>query len=320
MTDSEQKLISTFSQLKFELNANLAPLTYFKIGGPAQVLVKVNEKQDLINLVRFCQKENFKFTVLGGASNVIVCDQGISGLVIFVKFNHIELISKDEDQGLLRAEAGIKTALFVSRTINDYGLAGLENFLGVPGTLGGAIYNNAHYLEKLLSRYIKRVNIIDEKGDVRWIDKAECDFGYDSSRFHQTNEVILEAEFVLPLGDIEESKSLVKKATLYRAKSQPLAEPSSGCIFKNVLNNEKLKQKFPQFADRRHVPTGFLIDQAGLKGARQGDIEISHKHAAFFINKGQGKAKDVEKLIEKVQSVLEKKYEVKPEPEVFWLE
>jgi UDP-N-acetylmuramate dehydrogenase len=233
--------------------------------------------------------------------------------------DEVELVAKGDVQGIVRAEAGAKTALLVSKTIK-YGLAGLERFLGVPGTIGGAVYNNAHYLEDLLSAYIKRVEVIDEDGQVKWLKQADCDFGYDYSRFHNTNEVILQAEFLLPKGDVNQSKEKVKQATVYRAKTQPLGKPSSGCIFKNVANNPDLRQRFPQFAQREHVPTGFLIDQAGLKGAAEGDIEVSHKHAAFFVNQGQGTAANVKKLIKRVQAKVEAEYGVRPEPEVFWLE
>lgn len=319
MTNFKQKLISSFPQLNFSFGVDLAPLTYFKIGGPAEVMVKITKRQDLIDLVRFCQSQSIKFTILGGASNVIVSDKGVSGLVIFMALDEVQLLSKDNEQGLVRAEAGVKTALLVSKTI-QYGLAGLERFLGVPGTIGGAVYNNAHYLKDLISTYINRVEIIDEDGQVKWLKQVDCDFEYDHSRFHSTREVILQAEFKLPSGDANQSREIVRQATVYRAKTQPLGKPSSGCIFKNVPNNSSLKKRFPQFAERDYVPTGFLIDQAGLKGVAEGDIEVSHKHAAFFVNLGQAKAENVKKLIEIVQTKVEKEYGVKPEPEVFWLE
>ncbi|MBD3250557.1 MAG: FAD-binding protein [Candidatus Pacebacteria bacterium] len=421
------QLSSVFPDLEFQPNYPMKKLTYFKVGGPAEVLVKIHSRQNLIELVRYCQKNQIKFTVLGGASNVIVSDQGISGLVIIPDFDRVELIQQDQlsqstqasqdgqvsqanrasqvgqagqtiqatqasqatqatqatqanqaaqSTGLLRVEAGARTALAVAKSV-ELGLTGLEYFLGIPGRIGGAVYNNAHYLSDLISDYIKQVEIIDHNGRVRWLSKKECDFAYDHSRFHQTKEVILRVDFLLPKVEqdsggakqsggakgaegsgqpkeilhnevdkqaglkpsvksnrqptqqlsqksnkkaVGKSREKIKQATEYRAKTQPLGLPSSGCIFKNTPNTPELRKKFPQFADKEFVPTGFLIDQAGLKGESVGDIEVSHKHAAFFVNHGQGTANDIKQLLEKVQRTIKQKFNVELEPEVFWLE
>ena len=214
--------------------------------------------------------------------------------------------------------AGAKTSLFVKATV-DHGYTGLEYFLGVPGSLGGAIYNNAHYLEDLIGRHVSRVEVLTESGDFMWLDHQECEFEYDSSRFQRTKEIIYQVEFVLEKGTKEESLELIKKATEYRAKTQPLGLPSSGCIFQNVPNNPELREQFPQFKDRLHVPGGFLIDQAGLKGMKEGDIEVSEKHAAFFVNNGHGTANQVKKLINRVKSIVKEKFSVELKEEVFWL-
>jgi UDP-N-acetylmuramate dehydrogenase len=191
--------------------------------------------------------------------------------------------------------------------------------LGVPGNLGGAIYNNSHYLHHLIGEYISRVEVADEKGSVYWLNHDECDFKYDYSRFHQTNEVILSAEFELKLGSSEESQKLIKEATLKRATSQPLGIPSSGCIFQNAPMTPELAKRFPQFSQATHIGGGFLIDQAGLKGASEGDIEVSEKHAAFFVNKGKGTAKETVALMKKVRQKVKEQFGVELQTEVFFL-
>lgn len=317
MTRLQLQLQQVFPDYHFDFDLVMAEKTYFKLGGPAEAYIELSDKNKIAALVSWCQKNQVKFKLLGGGSNIIVADAGVSGLLIKVVFAEIELIDAG-DPGKFLIGAGAKTAVAVRKTI-DQGYAGLEYFLGVPGTIGGAVYNNAHYLEALIGQYISRVEVITSTGEFIWLDQAECEFAYDSSRFQQSKEIIYQIEFTLAKGDQAASLALVKQATEYRAKTQPLGLPSSGCIFQNVPNNEHLRRLFPQFANREHVPGGFLIDQAGLKGANEGDIEVSEKHAAFFINRGKGTAQQVQQLIARVKSTVKAKFDVDLKEEVFWL-
>ncbi len=320
MTKLQKQLTTNFPHLDLKFDYPLAKQTYFKIGGPAEAFVQTKTKQELINLLTFANTENIKYTILGGASNVIVDDNGISGLVIQPTHSDFEVTDQKVDtRTIIRVESGLKTSLLVSQTVEN-GFKGLEYFLGVPGTVGGAVYNNAHYLEDLIGEHIYRVEIINSDNQVIWLSQEECQFGYDSSRFQKSKETILSVEFALDHGNKEESKELIRKATQYRAKTQPLGIPSSGCIFQNVPNTDQLRQQFPQFIDREFVPGGFLIDQAGLKGEKSGDIEVSHKHAAFMINHGHGTAQDLKKLISHVKTTVKEKFGVELQEEVFFLE
>lgn len=274
----------------------------------------------IAELRAFCHQHDIKITLFGGASNVIVADQGIKGLVLHLTNQDLAITDqKIGDKTIIHAEAGIKMALLVSQIVQQ-GYQGLEYFLGVPGTLGGAIYNNSHYLSHLIGEHVHGVEVINRQGELRWLTQEECEFGYDSSRFQKSKELIFSVDFALLPGDKAASQTLIKEATEYRANTQPLGTPNSGCIFENAPNTEQLKKLFPQFADKSHVSGGFLIDQAGLKGTRIGDIEVSDKHAAFFINKGQGTASDVKKLITQVKRTVKEKFGVELHEEVFYLE
>jgi UDP-N-acetylmuramate dehydrogenase len=314
------KLKQAFPGFKFKQDFSLASQAYSKIGGQAEMYIKLKKREEIVELVSFCKKNNIKLTILGSASNVIISDEGISGLVLQLANNSIEDLNKKNKNGeyLIRVGAGFKTSLFVQKTV-DLGFTGLEHFMGVPGTLGGAIYNNAHYLEELISKHIHRIEVIDKNGLIKWLNPNECGFDYDKSRFHSTQEIILSAEFALKKGSKEESQKLIGVATKYRALTQPLGDPSSGCIFKNTPNNPTLKKLFPQFKDKKFVSGGFLIDKAGLKGVKIGEVEVSTKHAAFFVNKGKGTAEDLKKLIALVKQTVEQKFGVKLEEEVFHL-
>jgi UDP-N-acetylmuramate dehydrogenase len=318
MTALQQQLSQAFPNLPLQNDFPLSPQTYFKVGGPAEVYVELAERGQIIALAKYCQENKIQLTPLGGASNAIVADQGITGVVIKLTNDQFAVAGNKDELTLVQVGAGMKTALLVRQTVNA-GLTGLEFFLGVPGNVGGAVYNNAHYLEDLISEHVSRVEVIQADGKPLWLDWQDCEFGYDTSRFQKTKEIILQVEFELPKGTEKLSQELIRRATLYRAQTQPLGMPSSGCIFQNTPNTPELKKLFPQFADKKFVPGGFLIDQAGLKGEREGEIEVSSKHAAFFVNKGQGKAADIKKLIDRVKSVVREKFGAELKEEVFWL-
>lgn len=319
MTQVQEKIKTSFAHLNPKFDHVLAPYTYFKIGGPAEVFIVITTKQDLIALLQFCIKQKITYRLLGGASNVVVSDSGVPGVAIQTQHQDFKVLDKKVDnKQLVYADSGLKTSLLVKKCI-DHNLGGLEYFLGVPGCVGGAILNNAHYLQDLIGTHVYRVEVMDKQGSVFWVRHDQCQFGYDTSRFQKTKEIILSAEFVLHQGSKQKSMELVKKATQYRAQTQPLGMPSSGCVFQNVPNNDQLRKQFPQFADKPFVPGGFLIDQAGLKGTTVGDIEVSHKHAAFFINKGKGTADDLMKLIDLVKSRVKQKFGVELQEEVFFI-
>lgn len=314
MTKTQQLINDRFGSLNPSFDFPLVQKTYFKIGGPAEVYLQLEKLPDVQQLIKFCQQNKIKLTVIGGASNILIDDSGVSGVVLQITANQFTQL----DQFTFSAQAGMKMAALVKKSL-DLHLTGLEYFLGVPGTLGGAIYNNAHYLQDLIGEHIIEVEVINSQGDLETLTKAECQFGYDSSRFQSSKEIIWSATFSLRLGDYQQSKELVKKATLYRAQTQPLAEPSSGCIFQNVPNNDHLKKLFPQFAEKSHVPGGFLIDQAGLKGQNIGDIYVSDIHAAFLVNKGKGKSKQVLEMIRLIKDKVKDKFDVDLKEEVFYL-
>lgn len=319
MTNTQEKLQLAFPDLSWQFDIPLAPFTYMKIGGPAEALVTLKSTQEIIDVTTFCRAQSIPLTILGGASNVIVSDSGVAGLVIRVANESLEKTHTEGEYTFITAGAGMKMAPLVAKTV-AMGLTGLEYFLGVPGTLGGAIYNNAHYLQDLIGEHVSAVHISNQKGKTTWIPAKDCEFAYEHSRFQNTNEVILEAEFKLKKGDSQKSQEKIKHATEYRANTQPLGIPSSGCIFQNLPNSKKLQNTFPDFADKAYVPGGYIIDQAGLKGTKIGGIRVSQKHAAWFENDGTGTSDDVKALVTKVKDTVKTKFDVELQEEVFYIE
>jgi UDP-N-acetylmuramate dehydrogenase len=321
MTTTQQLIEQHFGRLQPKFDFVLAPLTYMKIGGPAEVFVELNSTQDIIEVISFCNEQKIKITVLGGSSNIIVSSQGLSGVVLSLNNQDYQVLTQELTDGrsVVRVGTGFRTGLFVRKTVDD-GLKGLEYFLGVPGKLGGAIYNNAHYLSDLIGSHIYRVQVVHPDGQTEWLTQAKCQFAYDYSIFHERKDVLIEAEFALFPGNKEESMKLIREATLYRAETQPLGEPSSGCYFRNTPNTSVLQERYPQYQTRKEFPAAFLIDQAGLKGKKVGGVSVSHKHAAFFINDGTGTSEDVRQLAKIVKESVNQQFGVQLAEEVFFLE
>jgi UDP-N-acetylmuramate dehydrogenase len=328
------QLQNHFPDLDWQLEAPLAPLTYMKIGGPAEVLWRARSIDDFKAVIRYAKRENIPLTILGGASNVVIRDGGLRGLVIFNECDQVNVYSSPDElkraqeginlseestniidgHSVVLAQSGIRTSLLVRQTI-DAGLTGLEPFLGVPGTLGGAVYNNSHYTQELIGNYIAGVEIVSEDGEVRWLANSECEFSYDHSRFHHRQEVITRVLFALKPGEAAASLEKVAAATRKRSETQPLGSANSGCMFQNVVLTPAQQERF----GKNVLSAGWLIDQAGLKGQRVGKAVVSDKHANFVINEGGATFRDVEELVRNIQREVEKKFGLRLRPEVFFI-
>ena len=315
-----QDLRRVFAHLEPQFGVELAPFTYFKIGGPAEIMILAKSRDVAIEVVQLCAKHHVPLTVLGGASNVVIESKGVPGVTLRMGEEFYQRLPELTSEGAVQVEvsSGYRTGPFVRKTIDD-GLTGLEYFLGVPGRVGGAVFNNAHYLADLIGEHVTQVEVVTKQGDVRWLTQVECQFAYDSSVFHRTQDVILRVRFALHPGNREASLERVKEATLYRSRTQPLGEPSSGCYFRNVPNTPELRARFPQYAERAEFPSAFLIDQAGLKGQQVGQVKVSEKHAAFLINVGGGTSDDVHKLAEMIRAKVAAEFGATLVPEVFTL-
>ena len=325
MTNNQALLKKHFPDIDWSFNFLLAKYSYFKLGGAAEIFYKIEDLELLKTILLFCEKQQIPWTIVGGLSNVIVADSGIKGLVLQMACSGFQLIEESKKHVVFKAGAGIKTNLLVSKSAN-LGATGLEGFIGVPGRLGGAIYNNAHYLDFLIGDYIKEVIAFHVKNNEEVVVSHEnCAFAYEQSIFQEEKQlVILAAVFHLPKGEANQIKQKIEAAQKKRLDTQPLHLPSSGCVFQNPSNTDYFKKLFPQFADQKFIPAGFLIDQAGLKNQREGAIVVSEKHAAFLVNMADqfqvsATSADFKKLVKKIQSAVKEKFQVELKEEIFYL-
>ena len=262
----------------------LAPYTTYKIGGPADYFFIARNRQDLIEIIKEARDKKINYFILGTGANILISDSGFRGLVIKNEFNDISINNEQ-----VTASSGVLIGDLISKTL-DCDLSGLEHFVGIPSTVGGAIWQNLHFLSPDRSRtifieeFVESAEILDEESNLIKVDKDFFNFNYDESILHHRNLIVIEVCFNLLKSNKEIIQKQIENNLKWRSDKQPPVElfPSCGSVFKKVLD----------------VGAGRLIDQVGLKGYCVGDAVVSEKHANFIVNKGKATAKDVCALID----------------------
>lgn len=287
------------SKLPAELVREKEPLadhTTFKIGGPVDVFVTPRTIEELSFVMQMIDHYQIPLTILGLGSNVLVRDGGIRGAV--VSLARMTTV-KSCKEGVMTMGSG-----FLLKEVSEFALAnsltGLEFAVGIPGSLGGAVFMNAGAYISEMSRVVTAVWTVDAKGVCRKYTTGEFDFAYRHSVFQHTGEVIAQVEMTLDAGDAREIQALMEDLTRRRESKQPLEYASAGSTFKRPEG---------YFA-------GTLIEETGLKGLSVGDAQVSEKHAGFVINKGHASACDVLTLIGQIQDKVYEAHGVQLEPEV----
>ena len=303
------QLDQAFGADRVQRDVPLAPFTTFKVGGPADLLIETRSEDEIIRAVKLAHEAGVKVTMLGGGSNVLVADAGIRGLVIRTKGGDVTTIG----DRLVRADAAVTINGLVRWTINR-GLAGLEAWAGTPGTVGGAIYGNAHWKKTNIGDLVESVRLIKPNGTLLQAPADRMEFEYDHSRLKHTGEIVLWAAFkVAPGGDPAALRDVARESLAFRKRTQPLESPSAGCIF---MNPDPVRDRVP--AD---IPpsAGALVDRAGLKGAARGGARVSPTHANFIITDGSAKAADVHVLVEQCRAAVKERYGVTLRNEIICL-
>lgn len=274
-----------------EQNVLLAPYTTFNIGGPARYFLVAKTKEEILNAVAAAKSANLDWVVLGSGSNMLVSDDGYDGLVIKVELNQIEV---DEEKQLVRAGAGALVSGVIAQALKS-GLAGLEFAIGVPATVGGAVWANLGARGREMKDYVIEISTLDENGAEKVLTKSECQFSYRDSIFKHEKHIILDVLFQLGTGDQADIKKQLKELTEQRQETQEVGAKTAGCAFQNPV-------------EQTDKSAGQLIDELDLKGKQIGGAKISEKHANFIVNTGDATAEDVVMLISYIkQQVRDKK-------------
>ncbi|HEY3382105.1 MAG TPA: UDP-N-acetylmuramate dehydrogenase [Vicinamibacterales bacterium] len=284
----------------------LAPLTTFRVGGPADWLLEVRDGDELARAVTLARGHGLPVTILGGGSNVLVSDAGIRGVVVRPKGGHVGLDGGSQ----VRADAGVLLNSVVRWTIGR-GLAGLEAWAGTPGTVGGAVFGNAHYGGHSIGDLVQCVRLLAPDGRIAEVPARDLGFAYDRSRLQETGEIALSVTFLLrPGADPADLREIARRSLAHRKRTQPLHTPSAGCIFQNPdPARDRLPEGIPPSA-------GALVDRAGLKGHAIGGARVSTTHANFIVNEGGATAADIWALMTLCRRTVRERFGVELREEI----
>ena len=304
-SDKYTALIDSLGANRVGRDVVLAPFTTFKIGGPADLFFEARSADELATAVSSARRSGVPYFVLGLGANILVGDRGFRGLVIRNAANAFRF----DASGKLWAESGAVMKDLVQASARE-GWSGLEHYVGIPSTVGGAIWQNLHFLspapERERTMFIAEVfqscDILSEEGERKIVGADYVKFGYDDSVFHHRRDIVLSVTFQLQRGDPAAMHRILQENLSWRGSRHPWLEwhPSAGSIFKKIEG----------------VGAGRLVDQCGMKGYRVGNAQISHIHANIMVNLGGATAADVRQLISEAQGAVRERFNQNLQPEI----
>lgn len=295
MTELAQEFKVKFPKIKILAAEPLAKYTNTKTGGPAECLAFPKNVAEIKSLLVFAKENQVAVTVIGNASNLIVKEGGILGLVIILTdMNEIKV-----EGNFILAQAGA-SLIKTTQVAYQAGLTGLEFAAGIPGSIGGAIFMNAGAYDGEIKDVVKSVEVITRDGQLKTYQNNELHFAYRHSRLQEEDDIVLQATFSLRAGDRYAIRNRMEELNFLRASKQPLEYPSCGSVFKRPVGHF----------------TGKLICDAGLQGYQSGGAQVSKKHAGFIVNVDHATASDYLDVIHHIQAEIKAKFDVNLETEV----
>lgn len=268
----------------------MAKHTSFKIGGPADLFIKVDNIEELKETLDLSKQNQIPLTIIGNGSNLLVTDKGIRGITVKLNLKDIEIKNENNKQ-IIKVEAGVPVGLLAQKLLKEE-ITGFEELSGIPGTIGGAVIMNAGAHGKELKDILKKVTAMDYNGNIHEFTNEECLFSYRNSRFQKEKYIILQATLELEKGNSTEIKEKMDEYMQFRKEKQPIEYPNAGSTFKRGED----------------FVTAKLIDEAGLKGYKVGGAQVSEKHAGFIVNVDNATAKDVIELTDYIKEKIEEKF------------
>lgn len=281
----------------------LAPLTTFKIGGPADLYYEARTADELLQAISHARLLSVPVFILGGGSNILIGDKGVRGIVIKNLTKRIAIkgmkVQKQGDKEkkivFVEADSGAPMNMLVRFTVEE-GLSGLHMHLGLPGSVGGALYMNSKWTHPngYVGDFVYQVRVVTVTGEEKIVPQSYFHFGYDTSTIQKTKDVVISVVFSLEATDKTALWAIANESITHRKNTQPQGVFTAGCTFKNLTQAESLMAK----TSNGTLSAGYLLDHAGLKGVSRGGAMISPMHANFIVNTGRATAKDVIELVE----------------------
>jgi UDP-N-acetylmuramate dehydrogenase len=292
--DHREALGQRLGRDRLEMDVPLAPYTTFRIGGTADLLYRARTADELAEAVTSARSLGIPYFLLGLGANILVADAGVRGLVIRSEVDDIMFIGDVR----VRAGAGVHTFMRLINETVSKGLGGLHHYVGIPSTVGGAIWQNLHFLSPpperertcFIEEVVESATILSQEGERRNVDREYFRFGYDYSILHDRDDIVLDVTFRLDPQPEAELRRVMRENLQWRDDRHPdlWLYPSAGSIFKKI----------------EAVGAGRLIDQCGLKGHIVGNAQFFHKHANIIVNLGGATAADVRGLISLAQETV----------------
>jgi len=298
-------LSESFGESRIQRNVPLAPLTTFRIGGPADLFFEARTEEELVKALLLAREAEIPHFLLGLGANILVGDRGFRGLVIRSQVGGIEFLGNDR----VRAGAGVSVYHDLIQATVSRGYGGLHHFVGIPSTVGGAIWQNLHFLSPppdrertvFVEEVVAEAEILTAEGEVRTVPGEYFEFGYDTSILHHRPDVVLNVTFQLYPESEASLRETIRENLKWRDDRHPdlWLYPSAGSVFQKIEG----------------VGAGRLIDECGLKGHIHGNAQIFHKHANIIVNLGGATAADVRALIDLAQETVRERlgHELTPE-------
>lgn len=295
MKNTIKKLQAVMAIENIKENEPMKNHTSFKVGGPADLFLMPQTREELQAALEICKQSEKSLYIMGNGSNLIVRDNGYSGIIINTKaLNQVKTVGET-----LIAEPGISLKDLANVALEEK-LTGLEFASGIPGSLGGAVTMNAGAYDGEMKGVIKSITVITEDGSLKTIPADMCNFGYRSSILQQHHWVLISVELALKNGDYQVIAAKMLDLNTQRQTKQPLEYPSAGSTFRRPVG----------------YYAGKLVQDAGFKGYSIGGAQVSEKHSGFVINKGGATAADILNLIAAIQSAVKEKFDVDLKTEV----
>ncbi len=292
-------------------NADISPLTTLKMPASAEYFVRVESDEDWKKMGTLISQLDIPLTVLGGGSNIAIITNQVKGLVIKNATMYTRIIKETDTCVDIEVSSGYPMGKLV-KEMGEAGWQGFEYHLGLPGTLGGAIVMNSKWMKPVsfVSDTLTSASILTREGHIKTVGREYFAFSYGFSNLQKTGEILISAVFHLAKEDPEILKQRSQEALNYRKQTQPFGVHTAGCFFKNISDNEKESHNL------QSKSAGFLIDQVGMKGVREGGFTVSDIHANFIINDGTGTREELQTLLAKIKGRVYDKWGLELKEEV----
>lgn len=312
-TITNQELIT---HLAIQERVPLHDKNWFKTGGPARFYVEPADADSFVQALSFARENNLEIFVLGEGANILISDEGFDGLVIrpsvFAKTTSDR--QDDESHILVTAGAGVTMDELIEYCL-QHNILGLEEFSGIPGTVGGSVYINLHYFQFLLAQFLVSATVIErETGIVKTVDNTWFNFGYNQSTLHDEKHYLVDATFKLtPATEIETAYARGRRVEIIRHRvSRYPSKNTCGSFFRNFHENEVTIES----NGKKMIFVAYYLDKIGVKGALSvGDAIVSYQHANMLVNRGNATTNDLITLARTMQELVHKEFGIIPQPE-----